>query len=265
MSTTHEMITTLPNDICTQVDDLLTDYALGTLGPDESDFVARNLSLCPDQASDLTTLGSVVDMMGAATPPMVASEQIWTRLADETAPAASIARPVPITRAKSRSRTVTVPRWAMAIAAALILVLTGSTFAMGYAMNHDDSPTSPMAATMAYYMTSGAKVVPLASQSVPENPGWSGKGALLVANGMAPLLVLDNCQGMNKASTYNVWLAVGTERTPMGQVSVDGKGRGMMTITGIDSLNSYDMIGISVKMDDGGFYDLIEGSPHTDI
>jgi len=118
---------------------------------------------------------------------------------------------------------------------------------------------------MATYMTSGGTVIPLASKAAPAEFEWSGKGALIVAPNMPPLLVVDNCDAMNKEATYVVWLAVADQRTPMGKIYVDSKGRGMLTITGIDSLTNYDMIGISVKMDDGDFYDLIEGSPNREI
>ncbi|HRA48966.1 MAG TPA: anti-sigma factor [Thermomicrobiales bacterium] len=269
MSSNGEMTTSAPNDICLQIDDLLPDYAMGLLDSADVMLVATHLGDCPDQAAHLLVLDDAFAMIGLAANEQEPTPGLWHRisasLTPDSAQIASATRSAPANGTTFGDRAMRIPRWAGALAAILLVALISSTIGLGYAVRHQPAKASPLESTMATYMTSGGTVIPLASKAAPADFEWSGKGALIVAPNMPPLLVVDNCDAMNKEATYVVWLAVADQRTPMGKIYVDSKGRGMLTITGIDSLTNYDMIGISVKMDDGDFYDLIEGSPNREI
>jgi len=264
------MTETVNNDICLLIEDLIPEYALGSLEPDEVDRVARNIGNCPDQAQQLAAMEEAVGLIGLAAPIEPVPGTLWNRIETSTLerpttlPTREPASYAAASSVKRQNRLI-IPRWVAALAAVLVLMLLASTVTMGYAVRHKDSDNRTLESTMAYYMTSGGSVIPLSSQSAPEELAWSGKGALIVAPDMPPVLVVDNCESVQKGSTYVVWLAHGKERTGMGQLTVDDQGRGMLTITGIDSLDAYDTIGVSLKMTDGGFYDLIEGAPHQDI
>lgn len=262
--------TNVDSDICLQLDDLLNDFALGTLDPETTNFVATHLAECPDVAAHLTDLDAAIDLLGMGVPAEQLDGALWQRIQAEIAPAEPIAvapkpsvAPTPI--ASARVREFRIPRWLAAAAAVLLVALTASTMTMGMALRNRNQESDAMESTMAYYMTSGGNVIQLASHEIPGHEDWWGKGALLIAPDMPPVLILDNCEAMNKEKTYVVWLQEGGERTGMGQIAVNDDGRGMMTITGIESLEGYDMIGVSVKMDDGNFYDLMEAAPHQDL
>jgi hypothetical protein len=270
MKSAQNMTENVNNDICLQIEDLIPEYALGLLDPHDVDRVASTIGNCPEQALQLAAMEDAVGLIGLAAPAVQVPATLWNRLENSTVdresdssnriPASFLA--ASNSRFKSR---MNVPRWVAGLAAVLILMLVASTVTMGYAVRHEDSPNRSLESTMAFYMTSGGSVIPLSSQSGPDGWAWSGKGALIVAPNMPPVLVVDNCESAQNGSAYVVWLSTGGKRTGMGQLTVDEQGRGMLTITGIDSLDSYDTIGVSLKMTDGGIFDLIEGPPHQDI
>ena len=265
--------TAVSSDICIQLDDLLNDYAFGTLDPATTNFVAEHLAECPEATEILAALESSVDVLGVSVLAAPVDGALWQRISAEISPVTqpvsrngSVAStPAPTPLPARNVREFRVPRWLATVAALLLVALTASTLTLGYALRNQPVDNDAMESTMAQYMTSGGNVTQLSSYEVPGHEDWWGKGALLTAPDMPPILILNNCEAMNKDKNYVVWLEIGSERTGMGQIWVDDQGRGMMTITGIDSIETYDMIGVSVKMDDGEFLDLMEGSPHQDI
>ena len=114
---------------------------------------------------------------------------------------------------------------------------------------------------MTAYLTSGGTMIPLASQAAPEYMTWPGKGTLLISPDMPPVLFVDKCAPTSKNFDYVVWLQSGDQRTPMGSMQISKDGRGMMQIEGIESIETYDTIGISIKTNDNRIYDVMEGSP----
>jgi hypothetical protein len=264
MRITRPMTQALASDICIQIDELLPEYALGLLEPDEQALVSTNLAGCPDQSRQLAALDETVGLIGLAAPVQTVPDSLWQKIEADTVPA-RVSGSEPVRLQTWRERSMRVPGWLAAVAAILVLALVTSTLSLGYALRHREPYQNTMESTMAYYMTSGGSVLPLKSNAVPQEMNWSGKGALIVAPDMPPVLVVDDCRWIEKGSSYVVWLEADNKRTPMGQLSVDDSGRGMLTINGVDSLTSYDLIGVSVKMADGGFYDLMEGTPHGDI
>jgi len=264
--------TTSNTDVCIQLDDMLNDFAFGTLDAEATTYFTAHLEHCQDVADQVSDLDSSVDLLGMAVPQVAVTGALWQAIARDTTPGiALVAEQLAVTDAvptpakSSNVRLFQTPRWLAAVAAVLLIALTASTLTMGYTLRNQSEPSNNMESTMAQYMTSGGNAIQLSSHEIPGHEEWWGQGALLVAPDMPPVLILNDCEAMNKAKTYVVWLAQGNERTGMGQISVDDDGRGMMTITGVSSLNDYDLIGVSVKMDDGGFYDLMDGPPHTDI
>lgn len=252
-------------EICTEIDDLLEGYALGALEPDEMLRVAEAIQSCPEQARKLAEYEETVGYVGLAVEREATPPDIWQRLESSIRPANV---PAPFSIARLRDRSMVVPRWAMAAAAALVLILLVSTISLGVALrqsNSDDSGDNSFESTLAYYATSGAEVIHLYSKDAPDYLGWDGKGVLIMSPGMDPLLVVDNCVPSGNGMEYVVWLAIGETRTPMGQITIDENGRGMMALTGVASLDQYDMLGVSLKTANDHVYDLIEGPPQQDV
>jgi hypothetical protein len=116
--------------------------------------------------------------------------------------------------------------------------------------------------TLATYLTAGGELVTLNSASdAPEYLGWDGRGSLLMAPGMEPMLIVDKCVPSSNGYTYVVWLQRNGQRTPMGQIEIEEDGRGMMKIEGAEPLEMYDMVGISIHTEEDHVYDVITGSP----
>jgi hypothetical protein len=78
---------------------------------------------------------------------------------------------------------------------------------------------------------------------------------------MEPMLIVDKCVPSSNGYTYVVWLQRNGQRTPMGQIEIEEDGRGMMKIEGAEPLETYDMVGISIRTDEDRVYDVITGSP----
>ena len=261
MSNWPEMTASGTDQMCIEIDSLLEGYALGALEPDEMLLVAERIHDCPEQSHRLQTYEETVGLMGLGPESVKTSSHLWDRLQASTTAAESLE---PIALNSRRRNVLTLPGWAAGLAAALVLLLLGTTISLGVALRNNDKPDDTFESTMAYYMTSGATVIPLASKSIPEYASWEGKGVLVTMAGMPPLVVVDKCQPARNGSSYVVWLAIDGQRTGMSRITIDEDGRGMMTLDGVDSLADYDMIGISLKTNDDRVYDLIEGPPHQE-
>jgi hypothetical protein len=161
-----------------------------------------------------------------------------------------------------------VPTWAAALVSAAAIILLISSVSLGVALRdaRDDAQQDGMEDVMLTYMTSGGEMLSLNSWAAPEYMTWPGKGTLLTAPEMDPLLLVDDCLPSkdNGGVQYYVWLQKGDIRTPMGEMEIDSDGQGMIYIEGIDSLADYDAIGISIKTRDDKVYDLMEGWPNQE-
>ena len=263
MSNWPKMTSSSAQDICITVDELLEGYALGALESDEMLLVADWIHDCPAQVERLQRLDETVGMIGLAPSPVSTPDALWIRLQASTMDSASKITP-PIELGSRKSSVVMLPRWAAGLAAALVLLLVATAISLGAALRDNVEPDDTFEATVAYYMTSGATVIPLSSNSIPEYESWQGKGALVVMPDMPPLLVVDNCEPASNGWSYVVWVAANGQRTGMGLLTIGEDGRGLMTLENMGSLDSYDSIGVSMKSDDDRVYDLIEGPPRQE-
>jgi hypothetical protein len=252
------MNTQLTNDICLSIGDLLEGYAIGALDPDEMLRVAEHISECPAQQEQLIQLEETVGLLGLGVTPVEPPAGLWDRL-QESSQAPSAPAPIPLS-GRSRSR-VSVPRWlAVGLAAAAVILLISSV-GLGMALRdaNDDDPMFDSA--MATYLTSGGQLVQLTSHETPEYLGWAGRGSLLTAPGMEPMVIVDRCVPSSWGYRYVVWLQTGDQRTPMGDIEIGEDGRGMIKLEGVESLANYDMLGISIWTEADHKYDVITGRP----
>ncbi|MDQ2682192.1 MAG: anti-sigma factor [Chloroflexota bacterium] len=251
------------DDICLAIDDLIEGFSIGALDPDEMLRVADALDSCPEQAARLADLEGTVGLLGLSLEPVRPSPALWDRIAASTSPAVE---PVSIESHRVR-RTIAVPQWAAALVAAAAIVLLISTISLGYALREadDDGAMDDFESAMTSYMTSGGTMMTLSSWAAPEYMTWPGKGTLLMAPDMPPMIFVDDCIPTESNNVeYYVWLEKGGERTPMGLMEIDEDGKGMIQLEGVDSLYEYDAIGISIKTENNTVYDLMEGWPSDD-
>ena len=244
------------NEICAGIGDLIEGFAVGALEQDEMLQVARHIGECPAEQEQLLRLEETVGLLGLTVAPIDPPHAIWDRLEATTVPT-PIRGPVNI-----RSR-VSVPRWlAMGMAAAAVLLLV-SSLALGMALRDANNDEPMFDSTLAAYLTSGGSSIPLSSQETPGYLGWNGRGSLLMAPNMPPMVIVDKCVPSREGYRYVVWLQRGDQRTPMGDIVIHDDGRGMMTLEGVNSLADYDMLGISIRTGSDKLYDVITGPPHT--
>ena len=253
------MRTELESDICTEIADLVEGFAIGALDESEMIRVAEHLSDCPDQQEQLRQYEESVGLLGLAVAEIEPPAALWDRLKASTTPA-PLREPVDL--ADFRKGTVTVPRWlASAVAAAAVLLIFAS-IGLGMALRDADDDEPMFDDSIATYLTAGGTLITLKShEDTPEYLGWDGRGSLLMAPGMEPMVVVDKCVPSSEGYAYVVWLQRGDQRTPMGQIEIGDDGRGMMKIEGAEAMDSYDMIGISIHTDQDRIYDVISGPP----
>jgi hypothetical protein len=252
------------NNLCLEISDLIEGYAIGVLDEREMLRVAESLASCPEQQEQLREYEETVGMLGLTVAPISPPDALWDRLNRSTV-GEPLPKPIPI-RSRLAGKLV-VPRWMAAAVAAAIVLLFVSSLGLGIALKQERNDNSATAfdSTMATYLTSGGQVVPLASLQTPQQLGWAGRGSLLMAPNMPPVLVVDKCVPSSSHYAYFVWLQSGDHRTPMGNIVIDKNGQGMMTLDGVSSLAGYDIVGVTIKTsNDAGqewTYDVMTGSP----
>ena len=251
------------NNLCHEISDLIEGYAIGALDEREMLRVAESLPNCPDQQEQLREYEETVGLLGLTVSPIVPPTALWDRL-NHSAVGEPLPEPIPL-RPRAASK-LAVPRWMAAAMAAAIVLLLISSVSLGVALRQErNDNSSTLDSTMATYLTSGGQVVPLASLQTPEQLGWAGRGSLLMAPNMPPILIVDKCVPSTSNYVYVVWLKRGDQRTPMGNIQIGEDGRGMMTLEGVDSLAGYDVVGVSIHTsNDAGkewTYDVMTGTP----
>ena len=249
------------DDICYQIDDLVEGYALGSLETDELLLFSETIESCPGAAERLRQYEETVGLLGLAATPVHPTPAIWARLDDSIRQAE---RPENVTTFPSpAARGLSVPRWAAALASVAALLLLASTISLGVALqraDEDDEPTTD--ATVAEYLMSGGEMMQLTSWAAPEWMTWPGRGTLLTAPDMPPIVMVDRCAPTEDTDwDYVVWLLVGDERTAMGQMEINEHGKGILQLDGVGSLENYDAIIISIRKNDSTDYDIMEGAP----
>ncbi len=249
-------------DICIEIEDLIDGFAIGALEPEEMLFVANAIDDCPELAVRLNQLDETVGLLGLSVPAIDPAPELWNRVNASTRMTTASADPIDIA-SRRKPGMLTVPKWAATLVSAAAVVLLISSVALGMALRGDDSsdPTDNFESAMTTYMTSGGTMLQLSSQAAPEYQTWPGKGTLLTAPDMAPVVFVDKCMPSSDDFEYVVWLQKGDVRTPMGKMEISEDGQGMLSLEGVESLAEYDAIGISIKTREDEVYDLMEGWP----
>ncbi len=260
MSRWLRMRTDAEVDICHQIDDLIEGYALGSLETDELLLVGETIDRCPGAADRLREYEEAVGLLGLAVPSVKPAPGVWARLEESTRQRAAAGNVTVFPSPAARG--VTLPRWAAALASVAAVLLLAATISLGVALQRSDDDEPVTDDTVAEYLMAGGEMTQLNSWAAPEWMTWPGRGTLITAPDMPPIVIVDKCAPTVDTNwDYIVWLRIGDERTAMGQMEISKDGKGLMQLEGVESLDSYDAIGISIRKDDSTTYDVMEGSP----
>jgi hypothetical protein len=253
------MRTERTTDICLEIGNLIEGYAVGALDADEMLHVATAIAECPNEQQRLIQYEETVGLIGLAARSIEPPAELWRRLQASTR---DVADSEPIDISSRRRGGIVVPPWVAGLLSAAAVLLLVTSISLGVALRRSNDANGEMFdSTMATYLTSGGAVIPLASLSTPDYLGWAGRGSLLVAPDMAPMVIVDKCVPSSNGYAYVVWLQSGEQRTPMGNIEINEEGRGMMKLEGIASLDNYDVLGISIRTSSDKVYDVITGAP----
>ncbi len=250
------------NLACHEVQDALAAYALGALDPEELEAVERHLAECLTCRQQLTTYEAVAEALTTAVPPATPPPDLRERLLYEiTATSAPPAEPIPVQ--PRRSNLIVIRRWvAVAAAAVFLAMLVGmGILAVLLAGARDDRSEAVSAERMlAAYLSAGGSVMRLNSLPASDYGDTQGRGSLVMAPGLKPLVVVSGCPPSSEDRTYRVWLATGGDRTGMGELLVREDGTGWMELEMLEPLTSYDALGITMVMASGARQDVLVGS-----
>lgn len=242
---------------CDEVEDALSAYALGVLDADEIEAIDEHLDGCErcrrTLANELDTVASLATM----TMPVVPSPDVRRQLLRQAeGPTTSTpAEPISFDAARARrSRRLLV---GLSAAAACLL------FAMGLigvelrdTRNQRDASRN-VAQLLSTYISSGGQVVTLQAQAPEIYKYYEGQGSLLLAPGMAPVVVVAECPESGDHLTYWVWFARGGERTAAGKLTVGTNGSGWLAVTSDLPIEQFDTIGITIELEDEGRADVL--------
>jgi hypothetical protein len=260
MSRWLDMRADVADDICFQIDELIEGYALGSLETDELLLVSDHIDGCPEAAERLRNYEETVGLLGLAVPATTPSPALWMRLEGATRP---VERPANVRELKSPATSgIVLPRWAAGLASVAAVFLLAATISLGVALQRSEDDGAPVTdETVAEYLMSGGEMMQLSSWAAPEWMTWPGRGTLITAPDMPPIVMVDKCAPTGDTDwDYVVWLRVGDERTLMGQMEISEEGKGIIQLEGVDSIENYDAIGISIRKN-STVYDVMEGSP----
>jgi hypothetical protein len=249
------------SEICPEIGNLIEGYAIGALDADEMLHVAQVIAECPDEQRRLQEYEETIGLLGLTARALEPPDSLWQRLEESTS---EDAFREPISIESRRSNRITLPRWTALLVSAAAILLFVATISLGVALRQSDDDGGSFESAMATYLTSGGAVIPLASLSTPEYLNWGGRGSLVVAPNMAPMVIVDRCVPSSRGYEYIVWLQRGDQRTPMGEIEINKDGRGMMELHGIASLETYDVLGISIHTSQDKVYDVITGAPRME-
>lgn len=240
-----------------EVADNLEAYALGALDPDETRAAGEHLTGCLICRNRLAELDAAIDHLLTIDPIEPPVRLRAALLAEIAADAPSAEAPLPFVRLDAKHRNL-IPALAIAAAIALLVVSALLLSRLRDAEQRSDTLSS-RSETLAAYLVAGGRSTVLQPVAGGFYEQGVGRGVLLTAPGLPPLLVMDDCPQLGDGSVYKVWFAKSGSRRPVGEIGVDSSGFGSLPITADADLAQSDQIGVSVIDAAGGRTDVMIG------
>jgi hypothetical protein len=247
---------------CNETHDLLGAYALGALEPEEQRAVARHLAICLDCRQRLAVYDAVTDALVTAPtpvpPPPALRERLMRSLQDTAQPAQARSRGV--LRARD---SIVVKRWMVgAVAAVLVALLAGAGVLVNLVIETRSERAEAVAAErkLAQYLGAGGRVFRLTSLPASDYGDSIGRGSLIIAPGLPPLVVVNGCPPSKPQRVYRVWVARGEERMRIGELFVREDGTGWMEVKTPEPLAEFDRLGVTMETGSSVRWDILVGS-----
>ncbi len=247
---------------CNETHDLLGAYALGALEPDEQRNVAHHLATCLECRQRLAVYDAVTDALvtapAAVPPPPALRERLMRSIHESVPPEHS--RSCGVLHMRD---SVVVKRWMVgAVAAVLVGLLAGAGVLMNLVIETRSERAEAVAAErkLAQYLASGGQVIMLTSLAASDYGDSIGRGRLILAPGLPPLVVVNGCPPSKPQRVYRVWVARGEERTRIGELIVRDDGTGWMEVKTPEPLAEFDRLGVTMETGSGVRWDILVGS-----
>jgi anti-sigma factor RsiW len=238
---------------CNHIQPMLPAYAFGALESDERIGVDRHLATCPVCRAELATYLMVVDSLGAAapleTPPPALKARVLAAatgqvVPGERVPQPGVNQPAPIpVGSTGRSNRL---GYLLSAASILLLVATAVLAILLERVNDDRDQAVAAREQLASYFSAGGQAVAMTSLEAASWDSWEGHGTLLSAPGKPTVVVVAGCPPSTDERVYRVWVALGDDRTGVGEITVDDSGYGWMTVEAPEALDNYDQLGVTV-------------------
>lgn len=246
---------------CDEIEELLPLYVLGLLDGEELASIEAHLPLCPACSAALIQFEAVTGAIPLSLEPIAMESSARAQLLEKLhSPAAPTPAPLPanvtsITETRSsRSKS-----WrSYAAAAVLLLTLGGGAFWINELTQERDEARDTLAMVQGF-VSPNALTMPLEPMPTSQYEwGWGASRVLKNPDGKM-MLVVEGCPPTTDDRTYPVWVAVGEDRTLLGEITIHEDGTGWMVMSLPDSMPEPEILGVSVIEGEAPLVDLFLG------
>jgi anti-sigma-K factor RskA len=249
-------------------EELLDAYVLDALEEEEEIQVEAHLENCAQCRQAVSELQRAAAQLGLSVAHREPPGTLLLRLMDSLEPVAATARPAKDATSSIWSRTRTV-KLLVPIAAAVVVAVLALSVVMNF-RNFDrtenlERENSTLTAQMAQSVNEESRVAqtvqelrmtnywlanPTNRSFALEPPSGAGdsRGVLLVSSdGRRAMLLLVDMRAHSQSATYQVWLMRHGDRLWAGEVKVDDRGWGAVTLRPQESVFRYDKVELTAE------------------
>ena len=248
---------------CDEIEELLPLYPLGVLDAEEMAAVDAHIAICPACAAELLRYQSVSDMLGEAVAPAELPANGRVALLERAAvlPQDGVAEIVSASPRLAPVTPIATPKaavnswkaFALAAAAALILLAGGAAYLTKSLMDDRDE-YKQSSQQMAQLIDANTTMT--AMSAMPAASAWDGKGVMMESKAGEMAVAVTGCPPSTDERVYKVWVAEGTTRVVLGEMTIGADGKGWLPVTMPSEMPQPQTLGVS----------MFEGSePVTDL
>ncbi|MCC6705898.1 MAG: anti-sigma factor [Thermomicrobiales bacterium] len=245
---------TLIEMTCAEVEERLPLHALGLLDADEAAAVEAHLPLCPACQSVAVQFEAVAGAMPLALDPIAPDPAMRAQLMDRLdsgAPSAQVTKLPPTAMSPFR-------RLGLLAAAAVLLLAIGGGFWINRLIDERDEARTT-AAMLQEFVSPNAVAMAMAPMAASEYDwGW-GTSRLFKNPAGEMMLVVEGCPPTTEERRYPVWVAMGDDRTPLGDIAIGEDGSGWMMVTFPADIPAPEQLGVSMREGEAPLVDLFLG------
>lgn len=240
---------------CNEIEGLLPLHSLGLLDEPEAAAVVAHLPLCPACSAAAIQFDAVTGAIPLSLNPVEADPALRNRLMDRIDAELPAANITPIAAKRASRGTI----WrSVAAAAVLLLALGGGGIWVNNLIEERDEARDTLA-MLQQFVSPNALAVALEPMPASQYDwGW-GASRLLKNPSGSMMLVVEGCPPTTDDRRYPVWVAMGDERTAVGEIVIDEDGNGWMEVSFPDDMPEPEVLGVSVRQGEAPLVDLFLG------